>query len=71
MRCSRRGKKATGIVLFLVGLTCMPIPLTNPKAMPSLFPVLASASFLVRYGAVMIVLGALLFGSSFLIRQRL
>jgi hypothetical protein len=57
--------KYGGVAVSLAGTSCMPIPLTNPKATTSLFPVFAEAGFLVRYGAVLMVLGALLFGSSF------
>jgi hypothetical protein len=63
------GLRGGGIALFVIGLTCMPGPLVNPKATTSLFPVLAAGGLLIRYGAVMMVTGALLFGSSFLIHD--
>jgi hypothetical protein len=43
----------------------MPIPLTGPKATTSLFPVFAAAGLLVRHGAILMIRGALSFGSSF------
>ena len=64
------GLRAAGIVLLAVGVSCMPLPLVNPKLTTSLFHALAAAGLLVRYGLAMIVVGAVLFGSSFLIRQR-
>jgi hypothetical protein len=63
------GLRGSGIAIFVIGLTCMPGPLVNPKATTSLFPVLAAGGLLMRYGAVMMGIGALLFGSSFLIHN--
>jgi hypothetical protein len=61
--------KYGGFAVFVTGLTCMPgSALSNPKAWTSLFPVLAAAGLVVRFGAVLMVLGVLLFCSSFLIR---
>jgi hypothetical protein len=63
--------KYGGLAIFVTGLTCMPgSALSNPKTWTSLFPVLAAAGFLVRFGVVLMVFGAFLFGSSFLIRVR-
>jgi hypothetical protein len=60
--------RCVGIAVFFAGLTCMPIPVTNPEATTSLFPWLAASGLLIRFGIVALVSGALLFGSSFLIR---
>jgi len=59
--------RGAGIAVFAIGLSCMPHPLVNPKAITSLFPPLAAAGMLVRVGAFTMMLGALLFGISFLI----
>lgn len=63
------GLRGGGIALFTIGLSCMPWPLVNPKATTSLFAALSAEGLLVRYGAVMMVIGALLFSSSFLVRN--
>jgi hypothetical protein len=63
------GLRGGGLALFVVGLACMPVPLVNPKATTSLFHAFAAEGLLIGYGAVMIVIGALLFGSSFLIHD--
>jgi hypothetical protein len=61
------GLRWSGIAVFVIGLTCMPGALVNPKATTSLFAVFAAGGLLIRYGAVTMLIGALLFGSSFLI----
>jgi hypothetical protein len=63
------GLRGGGIALFAIGLACMPGPLVNPKATTSLFHVFAAGGLLIRYGAVMMVIGALLFGGSFLVQD--
>ena len=63
----RNVTRGIGIAVFAVGLSCMPVPLTNPKAFTSLFPPLAAAGRLVRIGIITMLFGALLFGISFLI----
>lgn len=40
-----------GLGLFIVGLTFMPIPVTSPKAVTSVFPWIAWSGALMRYGA--------------------
>ena len=63
------GLRGGGLALFATGLSCMPLPLVNPKATSSLFQVFAAGGLLIRYGVVMMVIGALLFGGSFLIHE--
>jgi len=63
----RNVMRGVGIAVFAMGLSCMPVPLVNPKAVTSLFPPLAAAGMLVRIGIFTMTLGALLFGISFLI----
>jgi uncharacterized protein YjeT (DUF2065 family) len=61
--------RGAGMAVFVVGLTCLPgPPVTNPEATTSLFPWLAASGLLVRYGIAAMLIGALLFGSSFLVR---
>jgi hypothetical protein len=61
------GLRWSGLVVFVIGLACMPGALVNPEATTSLFAVFAAGGLLIRYGAVTMVIGALLFGSSFLV----
>jgi hypothetical protein len=63
----RNVTRGIGIAVFAVGLTCMPGPLANPKAVTSLFPPLAAADMLIRIGIFTMVFGVLLFGISFFI----
>ena len=65
----KSGLRWSGLAVFVVGLTCMPLPLVSPKATTSVFPAFAAAGLLIRYGAVLMAVGALLFGSSFLIHN--
>lgn len=64
------GLRGGGLALFAIGLSCMPMPLVNPEATTSLFPAFAAEGLLIRCGVVMMVVGALLFGGSFLIHER-
>lgn len=59
--------RGIAIAIFAIGLSCMPAPLVSPKAAMSLFPALAAAGMLVRIGIFTAILGAVLFGTSFLI----
>jgi hypothetical protein len=59
----------TGIVLFLLGLTFLPTPLVNPKAMTSLFAVMSAGGLFAQHAVSMMVVGGLLVGVSFLIRR--
>lgn len=61
------GLRGGGIADFAIGLACMPVPLVNPKATTSLFHAFAAEGLLIRYGVVIMVIGALLFSVSFLI----
>ena len=63
----RNTVRGVGIAVFAIGLTCMPRPLVNPKAVTTLFPPLAAAGMLVRVGIFTMALGAMLFAVSFLI----
>jgi hypothetical protein len=58
-----------GLGLILAGFICMPLPVTNPEAVTSIFPWLATTGTLVRFGALTMVIGALLFGISFAFRR--
>ena len=58
-----------GVGLFVAGSTCMPFPVTNPEAITSVFPWLAMTGSLVKYGAVAMVAGAVLFALSFALRS--
>src|SRR3984885_11512387 len=58
-----------GLVIFVLGLSCMPFPVTNPKATTSLFPWLAMSGLLVEYGAWTMAIGAALFAVSFALRE--
>ena len=66
---SRNAIRAVGIAVFAIGLSCMPVPLVNPKAVTSLFPVLAAAGMLVKIGAFTMILGAFLIGISYAVRS--
>jgi len=57
-----------GFGLILAGFICMPLPLANPEAVTSIFPWLATSGALVRFGALTMAIGALLFGLSFAFR---
>lgn len=59
--------RGIGIAMLAIGLSCMPAPLVNPEAFASLFPALAAAGMLVRFGIITTTLGAVLFGISFII----
>jgi hypothetical protein len=60
-----------GLVVFMAGLICMPLPTTNPEALAnSVFPWLAMSGALVRYGALAMVVGAALIALSFVFRGR-
>ena len=63
------GLLVSGIGLFLMGLSCMPAALVNPEATTSVFVVFAAGGLVIRYGVVMMVIGALLFANSFLMRD--
>ncbi|MGB6450229.1 MAG: hypothetical protein WBE92_05710 [Steroidobacteraceae bacterium] len=58
-----------GFGLIIAGLLCMPFPVTNPKAVTSLFPWLATSGLLVRIGAWATAIGAVLFALSFALRS--
>ncbi len=59
-----------GLGLFMVGLTFMPIPVTDPKAVTSVFPWIAWSGAVMRYGAWMMAAGVVLFALSFAWRSR-
>lgn len=48
----------TGLVLLIVGFTFMPIPVTDPKAVISVFPWIAWSGALVREGAWLMGIGS-------------
>jgi len=60
----------TGLVLLIVGVTLMPIPVTDPKAVTSVFPWVAWSGVLVKYGAWAMTVGAALLALSFALRSR-
>jgi len=60
----------TGLGLFIVGFTFLPIPVTDPKAVTSVFPWIAWSGALVKYGAWAMAVGAALFVLSFVFRGR-
>jgi hypothetical protein len=60
----------TGLGLFMVGLTFMPIPVTDPKAVTTVFPWIAWSGALVKYGAWTMAVGAALFALSLAFRSR-
>ena len=66
----KSGLRITGLVFFMVGITFMPIPVTSPKAVTSIFPWLAMNGLLVRYGLWAMAVGAVLFALSFGLRGR-
>jgi len=59
----------TGLGLLFVGLTFMPIPVTSPRAVTSVFPWIAWSGALVRDGAWIMAVGAALFAMSFAFRR--
>jgi uncharacterized protein YjeT (DUF2065 family) len=59
----------SGLGLFMAGLTCMPFPVTNPKALTSIFPWFAMSGELVRYGGGAMAVGIVLFVVSFAFRS--
>jgi len=58
-----------GFVLIMAGFLCMPFPVTNPKAMASVFPWLAVSGLLIRIGAWTIAIGVIVFALSFALRS--
>ena len=63
--------RLSGLVVFVAGFICMPLPTTNPEALAnSIFPWLAMSGALVRYGALTMVVGAALIALSFVFRGR-
>jgi uncharacterized membrane protein HdeD (DUF308 family) len=69
----KTGIQNTGGVLILLGVMCIPNPgalVVNPLDWTSLWPALAAARLFVRYGAILIAVGACLVATSFLIKQR-
>ena len=60
----------TGLGLLVVGFTFMPIPVTSPKAVISLFPWIAWSGAVMRDGVWMMAAGAALFALSFAFRSR-
>ena len=58
-----------GFCLFVAGFLCMPFPVTNPKAMTSIFPWLAASGVLVRIGLWTMAIGAIVFALSFTLRS--
>lgn len=61
--------RLVGFVLIMAGFLCMPFPVTNPKAMTSIFPWLAASGLLVRIGAWTMAIGAIVFALSFTLRS--
>jgi len=61
--------RITGFGLIIAGLLCMPFPVTNPKAVTSIFPWLATSGLLVRTGAWTMAIGAIVFALSFTLRS--
>jgi hypothetical protein len=55
----------TGLGLLVVGFTFMPIPVTDPKAVTTVFPWVAWSGVLVRDGARAMAVGAALLALSF------
>jgi hypothetical protein len=60
----------TGLGLLIVGFGFMPIPVTSPKAVTTIFPWLAWSGLLVRYGVWVMAVGAALIALSFAFRSR-
>lgn len=60
----------SGLGLFMAGLSCMPFPVTNPKALTSIFPWFAMSGELVRYGGGAMAVGGVLFAVSFAFRSQ-
>lgn len=61
--------RLVGFGLIMAGFICMPLPITNPKAVTSIFPWLATSGLLVRIGAWTMAAGAVLFALSFALRS--
>lgn len=61
--------RLVGFGLILAGFLCMPFPVTNPKAMASIFPWFAMTGLVVRVGAWTMAAGAVLFALSFALRS--
>ncbi len=58
-----------GVFVFLVGSLCLPFPRTSPKSALSLFNVLAEMGLLTKFGFATMLLGAVLFLTSFFIKK--
>jgi hypothetical protein len=61
--------RLVGAGLILVGFLCMPLPVTNPEAVTSVFPWLATSGLLIKIGAWTMAAGAVLFALSFALRN--
>lgn len=61
--------RIAGILLFLAGLLCLPFPRTNPKQALSIFEAFASLGLLAKFGLVAMVLGAVIFATTFFIKR--
>ena len=59
-----------GVGLFIAGAACMPFPVTNPEAITSIFPWLATTGALVKFAAIAMAAGAMFFGLSFALRTQ-
>jgi len=59
-----------GLVLILIGGTCIPIPPTSPKQLTTIFPWLAMSGSLVEIGLITMGAGALLIAVSLVWRNR-
>jgi hypothetical protein len=58
-----------GVGLFMAGGFCMPIPNTNSEAITTIVPWLAMTGSLMKFGAVVMFAGAVLFAMSFALRN--
>jgi ribose/xylose/arabinose/galactoside ABC-type transport system permease subunit len=58
-----------GISLILVGILCLPLPLTNPKSMLSDFSLFTSLGYFWEFGLVAIGSGVIILVASFILKR--
>lgn len=69
MHTLREKIRVAGIVLFLIGMLCLPFPRTNPKSALSVFEVFAELGLLWKFGLAAMVFGIIVFLASFFMKR--
>jgi hypothetical protein len=61
--------RMAALVIFVLGLTCLPLPRMNPKLALNAMAALAPAGWFIGLGVVLMAVSALLLLLSFVVRQ--